>query len=176
LPARGAVDRERYCVIELLRAPNALQMIDESLSRADLSAFSAEDFESVTHREVFTAIQTALGLSDNPTFDDVLEHIDPSLRADVSEWIETAAPKPPVGRDIDAARGVVDAALLLRERNLKTQGMQIEDLIRSASEENDADSIRELSQAKLALVDQLKRLSRMRYAPEAIRTLHAGSH
>ena len=59
-PKREA-DRERYCLVELLRAPGALRAIDDTLTRVDLPPFDAEDFESVTHREVFLAIHSALG-------------------------------------------------------------------------------------------------------------------
>ncbi|HEY4689275.1 MAG TPA: DNA primase [Anaerolineae bacterium] len=175
---RPVTDRERYCLIELLRAPSlkeTLQAIDDTLARADLSPFSADDFESIAHREVFLAIQAALEDSEHPTRDDVLERLDSSLQADVPVWIESTPSRPPLDRDVDATRGVVDAALLLRERNLKTQGAQIEDLIRSASEENDAESIRELGQSKRALSDQLLRLSRIRYAPEWVRQMHGST-
>ena len=174
-PSRRETDRERYCLIELLRAPlpwETLQAIDNALSRAELLPFGAEDFESVTHREVFLVLQAARAETPRPARDDALDRLDPALRAEVAEWLDSPAARPPADRDIDETRGVVDAALLLRERNLKTQGTQIEDLIRSASEDNDADSLRELSQARRSLSDQLKRLSRLRYAPEWSRQSH----
>jgi DNA primase len=173
-PKREA-DRERYCLIELLRAPYALHAIDDALARADLPPFGAEDFESVTHREVFLAIHSAPEETGGPSLDEVLDRLDPSLHVDVLAWLESSPPRPPWGPDVDETRGVVDAALLLRERNLRTQGAQIEDLIRSASEEGDTESIRELGQAKLALSDQMRRLSRLRYAPEFIRQSYAES-
>jgi hypothetical protein len=104
-----------------------------------------------------------------------LEQLDPALRADAQAWIDAAPTRPPLDSPGDETRGVIDAALLLRERNLKTQGAQIEDLIRSASEDGDADSLRELGQAKRALSDQLRRLSRIRYAPEWTRQAHGGA-
>ena len=166
-------DRERYCLIELLHVPYALRAIDDALTRADLPQFSAEDFESVTHREVFLAIHSALEETGSPSLDDVLDRLDPSLHADVPAWLESPPTRLQWGPDVDETRGVVDAALLLRERNLRTLGAQIEDLIRSASEGGDAESIRELGQAKLALSDQMRRLSRIRYAPEFIRQSYA---
>lgn len=175
--SRGAIDRERYCLLQLLRAPSPrepLQAIDAALARADLAPFGEEDFESVTHRQVFLAIQAACEAIDAPSLDDMLDQLDPALHADVADWIESDAPRPSLGRDIDAMRGVVDAALLLRERNLKTHDVELTHLMRDASEENDADSLRELSRARLALSDQLKRLSRIRYAPEAARYVHGG--
>ncbi len=173
--ARAAIDRERYCLIELLRAASlreALQAIDDTLSRADLSPFGADDFESITPREVFLALQAALAESISPTRQDVLAQLDVSLHADVQAWLDAPSAKPPSDAPIDETRGVIDAVLLLRERNLKGQGEQIEDLIRSASEDDDADSLRELGQAKRRLSDQLRRLSRIRYAPEWIRQWH----
>ena len=175
-PARAAPDRERYCLVELLRAASpkeTLHAIDDTLTRVDLPPFDVEDFESVTHREVFLAIHSALEETGSLALDDVLDRLDPSLRADVPAWLESSPPRPQWGPDVDETRGVVDAALLLRERNLRTQGAQIEDLIRSASEEGDAENIRELGQAKLALSDQMRRLSRIRYAPEFIRQSYA---
>jgi len=169
----ATLDRERYCLVELLRAPHALQAIDEALARFDLPPFDAEDFENAAHREAFRALRTALSDTTRPTRDDVLDRLDPSLHADVQTWLDAPPAKPPIDPRLDETRGGVDAALLLRERNLKTQGAQIEELIRSASEEDDADSIRELSQAKRSLSDQLKRLSRIRYAPEWIRQSHS---
>lgn len=177
-PVRATIDRERYCLLELLRAPSpqeTLQAIDDALSRADLPPLDAEDFESVTHREVFAVLRVGLSELAGPARDDVLDRLDPALQTDVEAWLETAPAKPPIDPHMDATRGVVDAALLLRERNLKTQGAQIEDLIRSASEERDAESIRELGQAKLTLSEQLRRLSRIRYAPEWIRQSHDGA-
>ena len=171
-PKREA-DRERYCLIGLLRVPYALRAIDDALARADLPPFDAEDFESVTHREVFLAIHSALEETVSPSIDDVLDRLDPALHADVPAWLESSPPPPQWGPDVDETRGVVDAALLLRERNLRTQGAQIEDLIRSASEQGDAESVRELGQAKLALSGQMRRLSRIRYAPEFIRQSYA---
>ena len=173
--SKPETDRERYCLIELLRAASlreALQAIDDTLSRADLSPFGADDFESITHREVFLALQAALAESVSPAREDVLAQLDVSLHADVQAWLDASSAKPPGDAPIDETRGVIDAALLLRERNLKGQGAQIEDLIRSASEDGDADSLRELGQAKRLLSDQLRRLSRIRYAPEWIRQWH----
>ena len=174
-PARAAIDRERYCLLEILQAPSlgdTLQAVDEALTRASLEPFGADDFESISHREVFAALRAVLAELASPARDDVLDHLDPALQSDVAAWLADAPSALPVDPQLDATRGVVDAALLLRERNLKTQGAQIEDLIRSASEEGDADSIRELGQAKLALSDQLRRLSHIRYAPEWIRQTH----
>ncbi len=174
-PSRRETDRERYCLVELLRAPSpweTLRAIDDALSRADLPLFGVEDFESATHREVFLALQAARPGASDSTRDDALARLDPALRVEVSEWLDAPALRSPATADVDETRGVVDAALLLRERNLRTQGTQIEDLIRSASEDNDVDSLRELSQAKRSLSDQLKRLSRLRYAPEWIRQSH----
>lgn len=175
LPARATIDRERYCLIELLRASSpteTLQAIDETLARADLSPFDADDFESITHREVFSALKAVQSDVPSPAHEDVLERVDPVLQTEIQAWLDTAQARPPIEPPLDATRGVVDAALLLRERNLKTRGAQIEDLIRGASEEDDADSLRELGQAKLALADQIRRLSRIRYAPEWIRQSH----
>jgi DNA primase len=178
LPLRAAIDRERYCLIELLQAGSlrdALQAIDDTLARADLAPLGADDFESITQREVFLALQAALAESVGPTRQDVLAQLDTSLHADVLAWLDAPSAKPPGEAPIDAMRGVIDAALLLRERNLKGQGEQIEHLIRSASENGDADSLRELGQAKRLLSDQLRRLSRIRYAPEWIRQWHGGA-
>jgi DNA primase len=175
LPARAAIDRELYCLIELLRAPQSLQAIDETLARADLPSLDENDFESITHREVLEALKAAQSELPAPAQEDVLERIDPALQTEVQAWLDMPQTKPPIEPPMDATRGVVDAALLLRERNLKTRGAQIEDLIRSASEDGDADSLRELGQAKLALSDQIRRLSRIRYAPEWIRQSHDGA-
>ncbi|HLF27073.1 MAG TPA: DNA primase [Anaerolineae bacterium] len=175
-PARVAIDRERYCLIELLRAPDALQAIDDTLARADLLPFDRDDFESIAHREVFLALQTAVAESIDATRDDVLARLDPALRADLQAWLAAAPARPPIDSSLDETRGIVDAALLLRERNLKTRGAQLEELMRGASEENAAANLRELGQAKLALSDQLRRLSRIRYAPEWIRQSHSSGY
>ncbi len=176
-PARET-DRERYCLIELLRAPlprETLKAIDDALARAELPPFGVEDFESVAHREVFSALRAALAEATRPAREDVLAPLDPALHATVHTWLDAAPPRPPIDPRLDAARGIVDAALLLRERNLRTRGEQIEDLIRSAAEDEDAESLRELGQAKLAFSDQIRRLSRIRYAPEWMRQMHSGA-
>jgi DNA primase len=178
LPPRAAPDRERYCLVELLRAPSpahTVQAIDDVLSRADLPPLGADDFESVAHREVFDALHRALDEASDVTLDDVLAHVDLSLRAEARAWLDDAPPRPPIDRNLDATRGIVDAALLLRERNLKSTGAQIEDLMRSASEEENAEGLRELSQTRRELSEQLKRLSRIRYTSEWIRQAHGSS-
>jgi DNA primase len=181
-PVRAAADRERYCLVELLRAPYALRQLDDTLTGADLPPFDVEDFEDVTHRQVFLALQTMLAeggtasLSAGDGLEDLLEQIDPALRADVSLWLEAQIARPALDQGMDETRGIVDAALLLRERNLKAYDAQLTNLIREASEENDADSLRELSQAKLSVSVQLKRISRIRYAPERVRQTHAAGH
>ena len=174
-PTRTIADRERYCLTELLRAPYALQAIDDALSRAELPPFDVEDFDDVTHRTAFTALQAALAETSDPKIDDVLDRLDPSLHVEVTAWIESSPARPAIDQGVDETRGVVDAALLLRERNLKNYDAQLTELIRAASEDNDADSIRELSQAKLSVSDRLMRLSRMRYAPERVRQAHSDS-
>ena len=166
-PARAAPDRERYCLTELLRAPSpreALRAIDAALSRADLPAFDVEDFEDVTHRAAFAALQATLADRSDPKIDDVLDRLDRALQAEVSTWVESPVARPATDPDTDETRCIVDAALLLRERNLKNHDAQLTNLIRDAAEEDDSDSLRDLSQTKLAVSDQLKRLSRIRYA------------
>ena len=175
LPARGTVDRERYCLVELLNSPHALQSIDATLSRADLPPLDLEDFESAAHRQVFAALQAALSVARNPSLDEIVERVDPSLQADVGNWIESAPSRPPLDGELDETRGIVDAALLLRERNLKTRDVELTDLMRAASDDNDAQSLRELAQAKRVLSDQIKRLSHIRYAPEAARSAFGGN-
>lgn len=165
----ATITRERYCLHEMLRVPHALYALDQLLARAELLPFSAEDFDDTAHRAVFSALQNAIEQIDRPSVDEVLEYIDPALRDDVQTWLATPPLRPSFDEAIDETRGTIDAALLLRERNLKSFGAQLEALIRNAAEDQDHDSIRELSQAKLALSGQLQRLSRIRYAPELIR-------
>jgi DNA primase len=174
-PTREAIDRERYCLVELLRAPHALPAIDETLSRADLPPFDMEDFGNIAHREVFAVLQSTTAARQIPSIDDVLDQLDPALRGDAQSWLESSAPRPAIDKGIDETRGIVDAALMLRERNLKAYGSQLEELIRSASEEDNADAMIDLSQAKRSLSDQLNRLSRIRYAPEVARQAHSDS-
>src|SRR5512143_1044259 len=137
-PKRDTTDLEQYTLSLLLRHPHVLNVIDETLDRAELPPLNVDDFEQLACREVFRALRAALIDDPAPTPDEVRVNLDEALYAEVAALYEESSERPPVDRGISLEDGAKKAGLQLREKRLHREGQQLRLLLQETGSDPEA--------------------------------------
>jgi DNA primase len=137
-PKRDTTDLEFYCLSLLLRHPHVLNIIDEQLDRAELSPLNVDDFEQLTNREVFRALQAAVIDDPAPTAEEVRAHLDESLQPQLAALYDEANERLPIDRGISLESGAQKTGLQLREKRLKREGQQLRALLQDTPPDPEA--------------------------------------
>jgi DNA primase len=133
-PKRDTTDLEQYALSLLLRHPHVLNVIDETLERAELPPLNVDDFEQAAPREIFRALRVALIDDPAPTPDEVQAGMDETLYPELALLYEEGHTRPPVDRGISLEEGAKKAGLQLREKRLRREGQQLRSLLQEPVE------------------------------------------
>jgi DNA primase len=168
-PSREIVDWEKFCLAELLRAPEGLAEIDEALERVDLPRFDEQDFINPAYRQIFTIIQQVILHSESIEFSDQVRSQLDSVLIPVLDEIE-AMPMQPIVSVAGMARqrlpgkqpeaGAVQIALRLRERKIQHRKQELQALIQSA-DPNDQGLQQYIVETQRAITDTRRKLDRV---------------
>ncbi len=155
--ARMLKELEAYCLSALLRAPGALDDIDDTFDQVDLPQFSAEDFTDQAYGQLFTLIRQVAGRCEDiiELAEQVRARMDSSLLPALDE-VDALPARP----GDEPALGATQSALRLRHLNVQRRQRELQALIQAV---NDAPEGADENwiQVQRANTDALRKLDRV---------------
>jgi DNA primase len=144
---------EAFCLGTLLRHPDLLYKVDRELQALSLPRLAADDFVSVEHQLIFSALAAAMEQVDQEPADFVLARVDAALQPHLAAVQAGAAAENNVS-DARAAEALMASVLRLRRRTVGNWLRELRFLAEDAREQGDqrAEAFQaEISRQALAL-------------------------
>jgi len=131
---------EAYCLGSLLRQPEMLYRVDRELQGLGLSKLAADDFQSVEHQLIFSALSAAMEQVDYEPTEHLVAGLDPALQPRLAalqaEFAAGAGPNE-APSEARTAEALIAGVLRLRRRTIDSWLRELRFLAADAQEQGD---------------------------------------